>query len=382
MRRAWRESRAAGGCLSILIATACEGDSITRSIALARLAECNVTSSAAVMEPRRVPVDSAVLVEGAGQFPVLARVGSEVFAVFRGRGAHVGLDGRIDVVVADDGARNARHRAVAVDGPLDDRNPALGVTRSGSLLLAYTVLDAYDETGVFRMERARLRSFITRSADRGLTWSTPVALDITPFEWSSPFGKIVSHGDELVLAMYGGFYPVFSNENKTTDRVGFFAFVIRSGDDGRTWSRPEVIAQGFSEPALLALTPDEMLAVLRSQQDNRLVLARWTRGQSAWSVGCALTRGGEVPGDLVRLPSGAVMLTYGHRTPPYGVHARLSADAGRTWSDAIALAHGVDAADLGYPSSVALGSRVLTAYYRDSGARRELVLVRSEPDAR
>ena len=116
-------------------------------------------------------------------------------------------------------------------------------------MLAYTVLDSYDATGYFRPDAAtRLTSYVTRSDDGGVNWESPRVLDIAPFEWSSPYGKIIRIGDELVLGMYGGWLPVYQHGDKPEERKGNFAFVLRSRDGGVTWSKPEVIAQGFAEP--------------------------------------------------------------------------------------------------------------------------------------
>jgi len=38
------------------------------------------------------------------------------------------------------------------------------------------------------------------------------------------------------------------------------------------------------------------------------------------------------PPHLIRLRDGRLAVTYGYRSPPYGIRARLSADEGQTWS--------------------------------------------------
>jgi hypothetical protein len=74
-------------------------------------------------------------------------------------------------------------------------------------------------------------------------------------------------------------------------------------------------------------------------------------------------RGGNPPA-LIRLQDGRLCLTYGYRNPPYEIHARLSTDAGATWSQPIVLRSGAGNHDLGYPRTVQRpDGTILTAYY-------------------
>ena len=56
-------------------------------------------------------------------------------------------------------------------------------------------------------------------------------------------------------------------------------------------------------------------------------------------------------------------LTYGVRTKPYGIRARLSRDQGKTWGDAITLRDDGGAADLGYVRSIVRPDGMLVAVY-------------------
>jgi hypothetical protein len=72
------------------------------------------------------------------------------------------------------------------------------------------------------------------------------------------------------------------------------------------------------------------------------------------------------PPHLLRLQSGAVLCTYGHRRPLYGVRACLSYDEGETWDiehEVVLRDDGLHG-DLGYPCSVQLpDGTILTVYY-------------------
>ena len=57
-------------------------------------------------------------------------------------------------------------------------------------------------------------------------------------------------------------------------------------------------------------------------------------------------------------------MTYGHRRAPFGNQARVSADGGVSWSEAMILSGDGKGGDLGYPSTVELGDgSLLTVWY-------------------
>jgi hypothetical protein len=243
----------------------------------------------------RLPLDQATAgpavtvstpITGAGQFPVVARHGRNVAVVFRGSGGHVDPHGRLDMIRSVDDGRTWSARRPIIDGPLDDRNPALGYNTEGDLLLAYSEVDSYDTLGAFVAgPGSRYSSVLTRSTDHGVSWSPPIVLDVTPFEWSSPYGKIVNTGRELILPMYGGWHPIFDQSAKAQEARGFFAFILRSRDGGRTWSTPDIIGQFYAEPALLALPGGDLLAALRRLPEDDLVIARWRARTASWERG-------------------------------------------------------------------------------------------------
>jgi hypothetical protein len=79
------------------------------------------------------------------------------------------------------------------------------------------------------------------------------------------------------------------------------------------------------------------------------------------------------PPALLQLRDGRLCLVYGFRDPPSGMRARLSADAGRSWSEDIVLRDDGGDHDLGYPRAVLNSEgKVVTAYYynTDPGSER------------
>ena len=71
------------------------------------------------------------------------------------------------------------------------------------------------------------------------------------------------------------------------------------------------------------------------------------------------------PPHLFRHSSGAIILTYGRRTEPFGQRALISRDNGETWEDEYILRDDGPDHDLGYPSTVELpDGSLLTVYYQ------------------
>ncbi|MYD11701.1 MAG: exo-alpha-sialidase [Chloroflexi bacterium] len=69
------------------------------------------------------------------------------------------------------------------------------------------------------------------------------------------------------------------------------------------------------------------------------------------------------PPSLLQLPDGRLALVYGNRDRPYSICARLSADAGESWSDEIVLRGGGANGDLGYVRAVARDDGAVVAVY-------------------
>ena len=68
-------------------------------------------------------------------------------------------------------------------------------------------------------------------------------------------------------------------------------------------------------------------------------------------------------------------MSYGHRRPPFGNQARLSADHGGSWSEPLIISDDGAGGDLGYPSTVELGDgSLLTVWYEQMAGGARAVL--------
>jgi hypothetical protein len=75
---------------------------------------------------------------------------------------------------------------------------------------------------------------------------------------------------------------------------------------------------------------------------------------------------------MVRLRDGRLAITYGHRSAPFEIRGRLSADGGRTWGKEIVLRGDAGAWDIGYTRTVQRADgKLVTAYYWAADPMRE-----------
>jgi sialidase-1 len=66
----------------------------------------------------------------------------------------------------------------------------------------------------------------------------------------------------------------------------------------------------------------------------------------------------------LKLRDGRLLMSYGHRRKPLGNQARVSADSGHTWSEAMPISSDGVTGDLGYPSTVELDDgSLVTVWY-------------------
>lgn len=340
-------------------------------------------SSIPTLDIRALPsTQETVAYNDGGLFPVLTltRTG-DVVAVLRGGAGHLGLEGRIEVIRSHDMGHTWTPPEVVADSERDDRNPALGISPTGTLILSYHTQGQYDETGTYRAQMhspgddAQVDVMVTRSHDGGLTWETPYPLSCAALHAGSPFGKLLSLPDgTLIMTIYGGINPVLVGERQSeATEDGFATYLVRSHDDGLTWDEPSVIGVGFNETGLVVLPDGDILAVMRSGKPvEALSTTRSSDGGRTWSAPQQLTANRRHPADLIQLSNGAILLTYGNRMPPYQIEGRISRDGGKTWLDLLLTFSGhlygynvtvERPTDLGYPSSVVRQGKGVTVYY-------------------
>lgn len=343
-----------------------------------------------ILDVRALPsAAETIAYQDGGLFPVLALSGDTVVATLRGGAGHLGLDGRMEIVRSLDGGRTWSPPAVVADSEFDDRNPAFGVTQTGTLILAYHRQGNYDDQGNWRrreaMDDRRVEVMVTRSYDHGLTWTRPDPLGVALLAAGSPFGKIVTLADgTLIMPIYARPIPALLGSHAAVTGEGDCSYLVRSHDEGVTWGEPGLIAVNKNETALIVLPNGDLLAVMRSiPPDQALYSSRSSDGGQTWSPPAQITGARQHPADLVQLVNGDILMTYGNRTAPYRIEGKVSRDGGRTWLPLLltfsAPLYGYDLpperpTDLGYPSSVvrrnAGRGQGVTMYYYNPSVRK------------
>jgi hypothetical protein len=206
--------------------------------------------------------------------------------------------------------------------------------------------------------KAELGEWVLRSTDGGLNFSARI-----PTVVNSPHGPLQLKDGRI---LYVG-KQLWAKEH----RIG----AAESKDDGLTWTwlseipgRPgDDVASKYHE--LHAVETDDGRIVAQIRHEGR-VDTNWTLqtesadGGKTWTIPRPITFG--IPSQLLKLRDGRLLMTYGHRRPPFGNQARLSTDHGRSWSEPMIISGDGAAGDLGYPSTVELvDGTLLTVWYEN-----------------
>ncbi len=305
-------------------------------------------------------------------WPTLARGGDGRLWVVcsGGRERHVCPFGRVDLYVSSDGGRTWGWPRTLLDGDIDDRDAGVLVTGKGTILvttftsLAYEAgLESGEKGGTWpaarlkkwraahnrqdaRQRRELLGQWMIRSTDGGRTWSPPY-----PTLVNSPHGPVELADGRL---LYAG-KELWTGEK----RIG----VCESLDDGQTWkwlagipTRKGDLGTDYHELHAVQAPSGRLIVQIRNenmQDDNHTLQSESEDGGKTWSVPHLIGVWG-TPSHLLRLKSGNLLMTYGHRRAPLGNQARLSRDEGRTWSEPMVISGDGITGDLGYPSTAQL----------------------------
>ena len=353
--------------------------------------------------PRKLEkAERIAVVRGGGYFPVLIRLtNGTLAAVVRGGARHLGAGGRLDLITSRDGGKNWSTPRPIVYMPPDSRNPAFGQAADGRLICAFAVTGPH-RGGQFVFESNRYTVWVTTSDDHGDSWTPPQQIKTAPFEYASAYGKIALLPDgTLLMALYGWWQPEREGVELPHDKQGYFAAVSRSEDNGTSWSPPTPIVgyipgrrenTNYNEIALVVLPGGpggKVLAAMRGGPWDGLDQCISSDGGRTWGPIESIMQGlSRQPGDVILLKSGRLLLTFGHREPPFGVEALLSRnEAGQwdqlaaatpatrpatpsrkggqwDWPTHVSLEWNAASADCGYPSSVELDDgTIVTLYY-------------------
>lgn len=202
------------------------------------------------------------------------------------------------------------------------------------------------------------------SFDRGRTWSEYYALPkVGEQRLMCRTDYVVNSSDDCLL---------FLAAAKTNGKEGR-PFCARTTDGGRTiefvsWMSPE--PDGFSiMPSTLRTGGNELLSAIRRKEKGQgfvEIYASNDEGRSWRLLGAPahMGRNNGNPPSMVAMKDGRIVLTYGYRSQPMGIRARISRDGGRTWGTEIHLRDDARTWDMGYPRTrVRSDGKLVTVYY-------------------
>ena len=184
-----------------------------------------------------------------------------------------------------------------------------------------------------------------------------VKFDLTPIK-----GRVISA--RMTLSKLNG----TSFEGPVRHR----AFLLRSTDGGRSWSRPTSIAT--AREVNIAVLPDKLFGCATLAEDGDVGgpgvvgVVESTDGGRTWTAPRPIPGLGsaQIPGYPLALPDGRLLIIYGNRQFPFGVQAIASRDGGRTWDTdhPIILTWFSWDHHCGFPRSVLLPrGDIVTSYY-------------------
>ncbi|MGZ0167135.1 MAG: sialidase family protein [Planctomycetales bacterium] len=317
-----------------------------------------------------------------GGWPTLTRrANDELLLVWSGgRESHVCPFGQVHMMKSGNGGRTWSFPRVLIDTAIDDRDAGILVTDKGTLLVTTFTSLAY-EPGLAKAEAAsswkseklkrwiaardrltaeqrqkQLGTWTIRSTDGGKEWSAPFRVPV-----NSPHGPIqLSDGRQI----YAG-KELWNDEN----RIG----VCQSLDDGLTWKWLATIPtragddhRDYHELHAVEAADGRLIAHIRnhnSKNSGETLQSESDDGGKTWSQPHSIGVWG-LPSHLLRLRDGKLLMSYGHRRKPLGNQTRVSADNGRTWSEAMPISSDGVTGDLGYPSTVELDDgSLVTVWY-------------------
>lgn len=276
-------------------------------------------------------------------------------------------DGQVRWTESTDGGATWSQPRTVIDTSYDDRDAQITQLRDGTVVITWFQTDW---TG-YPDQAATIRgTYVVRSEDGGQTWSEPALVESSMscgcgprsgaynLGWAGESGEVVELDDgDLLVPLYG------TRPDSTLGR----ASVVRSTDGGRTWPLenevmlPTEPGVALSETELAVLPGGHVTAVIRPG----LVSDSYDGGRT-WTTASKVPWSMQAP-DLMTLPGGRVLLTYGGRD--YGSNEPVVGRLRRrdqAWTDTnpLLLYMSEQNVDQGDPSTaIVRGGRFLTVSY-------------------
>ena len=284
-------------------------------------------------------------------------------------------DGGATWTLEDFNGRRPGGRALSADEHMDEGLRLAELVDADSAEMPSQALDFAQPNFALMAARTGIGrgavSFFYASYDRCRSWAGPYRLPM--------FGQtgIAARTDYLIQGSRSARF--FLTANKADGAEGK-VICVRTMDGGRSFELLSHVGEEPTGKGDFAIMPAGL-----QLQSGRILCARRCRngatrlswidlfasddGGRSWhylNTPATFTEPGHSgnPPSLLDLPDGRLALIYGNRDRPYRICARLSADAGDSWSGEVALRSGGANGDMGYVRAAASDDgAVVAAYY-------------------
>ncbi len=263
------------------------------------------------------------------------------------------------VRVSRDDGRTWSETQVVCDGLGGLRNgtePAsASIIRTASGVLAIVYLDSttyqfkWDDATNQPLDGCCLEVWAIRSLDEGKTWTDRQRI----LEGYNPnfFGFIQTREGRLVATV----------PHLVRDPGRYVACSLNSDDDGKTWTRSNLIDlgghghhSGAMEPTVAQLSDGRLLMMIRTEW-GRFWEALSDDGGNAWrTVRPSQLESTSAPGFLLSLRSGRLAFVFNDKAGRTNLRLTWSEDNGQTWADPVVLAR-QPGGQLSYPFCIERG---------------------------
>ncbi|MGH9668082.1 MAG: sialidase family protein [Bryobacteraceae bacterium] len=212
-------------------------------------------------------------------------------------------------------------------------------------------------------------SWFFYTTNKGKTWNGPYRLPDFGTPGVAARTDYLIDGDHVMTM-----FLTVAKANRNEGRV----ICVRTENGAKTWKLisyigPEPPAEDYAiMPSSVRLSAQTIVTSIR----HKHFIDLWRSGDNGatWqhvSKPVEDTGIGNPP-SMVKLKDGRLALTYGYRAKPYSIRARISSDAGRTWSPDIVLRDDAGAWDIGYTRTVVRpDGNLVTVYYYNLDAHAE-----------